>query len=142
MTLVVIIEFQPFSTTLIQVDSTHLHYGISDRSVIDPGSSPGGSKRAYVYRLKLELCSGNASAVSLLLNVTGCVLCRCASEKAVFRPSDEAVFTTLGVNTHLFACEPSELDSLVRNCFIDPLLLKYNAQMLTNVIFYESNELY
>uniref|UniRef100_A0A3B5MSY9 Ras-GEF domain-containing protein n=1 Tax=Xiphophorus couchianus TaxID=32473 RepID=A0A3B5MSY9_9TELE len=32
--------------------------------------------------------------------------------KAVFRPSDEAVFTTLGVNTHLFACEPSELDSL------------------------------
>lgn len=40
-----------------------------------------------------------------------CVLC---PEKAVFRPSDEAVFTTLGVNTHLFACEPSELDSLVR----------------------------
>lgn len=36
------------------------------------------------------------------------------SEKAVFRPSDEAVFTTLGVNTHLFACEPSELESLVR----------------------------
>lgn len=36
------------------------------------------------------------------------------SEKAVFRPSDEAVFTTLGVNTHLFACEASELDSLVR----------------------------
>uniref|UniRef100_A0A3Q1FI15 Rap guanine nucleotide exchange factor (GEF)-like 1 n=1 Tax=Acanthochromis polyacanthus TaxID=80966 RepID=A0A3Q1FI15_9TELE len=33
--------------------------------------------------------------------------------KAVFRPSDEAVFTTLGVNTHLFACEPSELDSLL-----------------------------
>lgn len=24
------------------------------------------------------------------------------------------MFTTLGVNTHLFACEPSELDSLVR----------------------------
>lgn len=38
----------------------------------------------------------------------------CVSEKAVFRPSDEAVFTTLGVNTHLFTCEPSELDSLVR----------------------------
>ncbi|KAF6728968.1 Rap guanine nucleotide exchange factor-like 1 [Oryzias melastigma] len=36
-----------------------------------------------------------------------------AGEKAVFRPSDEAVFTTLGVNTHLFACEPSELDSLL-----------------------------
>lgn len=36
------------------------------------------------------------------------------SEKAVFRPSDEAVFTTLGVNTHLFACEPLELESLVR----------------------------
>uniref|UniRef100_A0A3Q2D2N5 Rap guanine nucleotide exchange factor (GEF)-like 1 n=1 Tax=Cyprinodon variegatus TaxID=28743 RepID=A0A3Q2D2N5_CYPVA len=35
-----------------------------------------------------------------------------SSGKAVFRPSDEAVFTTLGVNTHLFACEPSELDSL------------------------------
>lgn len=35
------------------------------------------------------------------------------TEKAVFRPSDEAVFTTLGVNTHLFTCEPSELDSLV-----------------------------
>lgn len=32
----------------------------------------------------------------------------------MFRPSDEAVFTTLGVNTHLFTCEPSELDSLVR----------------------------
>uniref|UniRef100_A0A3B4XHH3 Rap guanine nucleotide exchange factor like 1 n=1 Tax=Seriola lalandi dorsalis TaxID=1841481 RepID=A0A3B4XHH3_SERLL len=26
---------------------------------------------------------------------------------------DEAVFTTLGVNTHLFTCEPSELDSLL-----------------------------
>lgn len=38
-----------------------------------------------------------------------------SSEKAVFRPSDEAVFTTLGVNTHLFTCEPSELDSLVRS---------------------------
>ncbi|XP_068192743.1 rap guanine nucleotide exchange factor-like 1 [Antennarius striatus] len=36
-----------------------------------------------------------------------------AGEKAVFRPSDEAVFTTLGVNTHLFACEPSDLDSLL-----------------------------
>ncbi|KAL6102365.1 rapgefl1 [Pungitius sinensis] len=36
-----------------------------------------------------------------------------AGEKAVFRPSDEAVFTTLGVNTHLFTCEPSELDSLL-----------------------------
>uniref|UniRef100_A0A4W4E6V2 Ras-GEF domain-containing protein n=1 Tax=Electrophorus electricus TaxID=8005 RepID=A0A4W4E6V2_ELEEL len=36
-----------------------------------------------------------------------------SGEKAVFRPSDEAVFTTLGVNTHLFACEPSELESLM-----------------------------
>lgn len=36
-----------------------------------------------------------------------------SGEKAVFRPSDEAVFTTLGVNTHLFTCEPSELDSLM-----------------------------
>uniref|UniRef100_A0A8C7DBS0 Rap guanine nucleotide exchange factor like 1 n=1 Tax=Oncorhynchus kisutch TaxID=8019 RepID=A0A8C7DBS0_ONCKI len=36
-----------------------------------------------------------------------------AGEKAAFRPSDEAVFTTLGVNTHLFACEPSELESLL-----------------------------
>uniref|UniRef100_A0A8C2W9Y9 Rap guanine nucleotide exchange factor like 1 n=1 Tax=Cyclopterus lumpus TaxID=8103 RepID=A0A8C2W9Y9_CYCLU len=36
-----------------------------------------------------------------------------AGEKVVFRPSDEAVFTTLGVNTHLFACEPTELDSLL-----------------------------
>ncbi|XP_061080344.1 rap guanine nucleotide exchange factor-like 1 [Conger conger] len=36
-----------------------------------------------------------------------------AGEKAVFRPSDEAVFTTLGVNTHLFACEPSELETLL-----------------------------
>ncbi|XP_051905049.1 rap guanine nucleotide exchange factor-like 1 isoform X2 [Hippocampus zosterae] len=36
-----------------------------------------------------------------------------AGEKAVFRPSDEAVFTTLGVNTHLFTCQPSELDSLL-----------------------------
>ncbi|XP_054462945.1 rap guanine nucleotide exchange factor-like 1 [Anoplopoma fimbria] len=36
-----------------------------------------------------------------------------AGEKAVFRPSDEAVFTTLGVNTHLFACEPTELESLL-----------------------------
>lgn len=36
-----------------------------------------------------------------------------AGEKAVFRPSDEAVFTTLGVNTHLFACEPAELESLL-----------------------------
>ncbi|XP_010872975.1 rap guanine nucleotide exchange factor-like 1 isoform X1 [Esox lucius] len=36
-----------------------------------------------------------------------------AGEKAVFRPSDEAVFTTLGVNTHLFACEPSELENLL-----------------------------
>ncbi|KAL2076547.1 hypothetical protein ACEWY4_027857 [Coilia grayii] len=38
------------------------------------------------------------------------VLC---SEKAVFRPTDEAVFTTLGVNTHLFACEPAELETLM-----------------------------
>ncbi|XP_036408882.1 rap guanine nucleotide exchange factor-like 1 [Megalops cyprinoides] len=36
-----------------------------------------------------------------------------SGEKAVFRPSDEAVFTTLGVNTHLFACEPSELETLL-----------------------------
>ncbi|KAL4657851.1 rap guanine nucleotide exchange factor-like 1 [Arapaima gigas] len=36
-----------------------------------------------------------------------------SGEKAVFRPSDEAVFTTLGVNTHLFACEPAELDTLL-----------------------------
>ncbi|XP_069041710.1 rap guanine nucleotide exchange factor-like 1 [Lepisosteus oculatus] len=36
-----------------------------------------------------------------------------SGEKAVFRPSDEAVFTTLGVNTHLFACEPHELDALL-----------------------------
>ncbi|XP_056438068.1 rap guanine nucleotide exchange factor-like 1 [Gadus chalcogrammus] len=36
-----------------------------------------------------------------------------AGEKAVFRPSDEAVFTTLGVNTHLFACEPPELETLL-----------------------------
>ncbi|KAK5855735.1 hypothetical protein PBY51_007382 [Eleginops maclovinus] len=36
-----------------------------------------------------------------------------AGEKAVFRPSDEAVFTTLGVNTHLFTCEPTELESLL-----------------------------
>ncbi|XP_061892629.1 rap guanine nucleotide exchange factor-like 1 [Entelurus aequoreus] len=36
-----------------------------------------------------------------------------AGEKAVFRPSDEAVFTTLGVNTHLFTCQPCELDSLL-----------------------------
>uniref|UniRef100_A0A8B9RJQ2 Rap guanine nucleotide exchange factor (GEF)-like 1 n=1 Tax=Astyanax mexicanus TaxID=7994 RepID=A0A8B9RJQ2_ASTMX len=36
-----------------------------------------------------------------------------SGEKAVFRPSDEAVFTTLGVNTHLFACEPSELEALM-----------------------------
>ncbi|KAJ8251681.1 hypothetical protein GJAV_G00223970 [Gymnothorax javanicus] len=36
-----------------------------------------------------------------------------AGEKAVFRPSDEAVFTTLGVNTHLFACEPAELETLL-----------------------------
>uniref|UniRef100_A0A3P8VT81 Rap guanine nucleotide exchange factor like 1 n=1 Tax=Cynoglossus semilaevis TaxID=244447 RepID=A0A3P8VT81_CYNSE len=36
-----------------------------------------------------------------------------SGEKAVFRPTDEAVFTTLGVNTHLFVCEPSELDSLL-----------------------------
>ncbi|XP_057203104.1 rap guanine nucleotide exchange factor-like 1 isoform X3 [Triplophysa rosa] len=36
-----------------------------------------------------------------------------SGEKAVFRPSDEAVFTTLGVNTHLFACEPLELESLI-----------------------------
>ncbi|XP_048868736.1 rap guanine nucleotide exchange factor-like 1 isoform X1 [Brienomyrus brachyistius] len=36
-----------------------------------------------------------------------------SGEKAVFRPSDEAVFTTLGVNTHLFACEPQELETLL-----------------------------
>ncbi|XP_060946499.1 rap guanine nucleotide exchange factor-like 1 [Limanda limanda] len=36
-----------------------------------------------------------------------------AGEKAVFRPSDEAVFTTLGVNTHLFTCEASDLESLL-----------------------------
>ncbi|KAG9346280.1 hypothetical protein JZ751_008105 [Albula glossodonta] len=36
-----------------------------------------------------------------------------SGEKAVFRPSDEAVFTTLGVNTHLFACEAHELDTLL-----------------------------
>ncbi|KPP63028.1 hypothetical protein Z043_118741 [Scleropages formosus] len=36
-----------------------------------------------------------------------------SGEKAMFRPSDEAVFTTLGVNTHLFACEPHELDALL-----------------------------
>ncbi|XP_061702055.1 rap guanine nucleotide exchange factor-like 1 isoform X2 [Syngnathoides biaculeatus] len=36
-----------------------------------------------------------------------------AGEKAVFRPSDEAVFTTLGVNTHLFTCQPDELESLL-----------------------------
>uniref|UniRef100_A0A8C5G7S9 Ras-GEF domain-containing protein n=1 Tax=Gouania willdenowi TaxID=441366 RepID=A0A8C5G7S9_GOUWI len=35
-----------------------------------------------------------------------------SGEKAVFRPSDEAVFTTLGVNTHLFVCDTTELDTL------------------------------
>uniref|UniRef100_A0AAY4D035 Rap guanine nucleotide exchange factor like 1 n=1 Tax=Denticeps clupeoides TaxID=299321 RepID=A0AAY4D035_9TELE len=43
-----------------------------------------------------------------------------SGEKAVFRPSDEAVFTTLGVNTHLFACEPSELENLVRTLYFLP----------------------
>ncbi|CAL9693900.1 unnamed protein product [Knipowitschia caucasica] len=36
-----------------------------------------------------------------------------AGEKIVFRPTDEAVFTTLGVNTHLFTCEARELESLM-----------------------------
>lgn len=52
------------------------------------------------------------------------VLLSCYAEKAVFRPSDEAVFTTLGVNTHLFACEPSELESLVRNLALSHLPCK------------------
>ncbi|KAG2461027.1 RPGFL factor, partial [Polypterus senegalus] len=36
-----------------------------------------------------------------------------SGEKIMFRPSDDSVFTTLGVNTHLFACEPAELDTLL-----------------------------
>ncbi|XP_033913110.1 rap guanine nucleotide exchange factor-like 1 [Acipenser ruthenus] len=36
-----------------------------------------------------------------------------SGEKAVFRPSEDSVFTTLGVNTHLFACEPERLGALV-----------------------------
>lgn len=55
------------------------------------------------------------------------------TEKAVFRPSDEAVFTTLGVNTHLFACEPSELESLVRNGALSHLHVKIEIkQVLIN----------
>ncbi|MGH0181233.1 UNVERIFIED_CONTAM: hypothetical protein FKN15_006344 [Acipenser sinensis] len=36
-----------------------------------------------------------------------------SGEKAVFRPSEDSVFTTLGVNTHLFVCEPARLGTLV-----------------------------
>nr|AIM47942.1 RAPGEFL1 [Pantodon buchholzi] len=36
-----------------------------------------------------------------------------SGEKSVFRLSDEAVFTALGVNTHLFACEAVELEALL-----------------------------
>lgn len=49
------------------------------------------------------------------------------TEKAVFRPSDEAVFTALGVNTHLFACEPFELESLVRNMALSHLHAKMKS---------------
>lgn len=56
------------------------------------------------------------------------VLMNAFSEKAVFRPSDEAVFTTLGVNTHLFACEPSELESLVSNGLIDSIVCCFKGK--------------
>ncbi|XP_041282196.1 rap guanine nucleotide exchange factor-like 1 [Onychostruthus taczanowskii] len=35
------------------------------------------------------------------------------AEKAVLQPSEECVFTTLGINSHLFACTRDTLDSLV-----------------------------
>lgn len=36
-----------------------------------------------------------------------------SGEKAVLQPSEECVFTTLGINSHLFACTKDALDSLV-----------------------------
>ncbi|NXR88382.1 RPGFL factor, partial [Hypocryptadius cinnamomeus] len=36
-----------------------------------------------------------------------------SGEKAVLQPSEECVFTTLGINSHLFACTRDTLDSLV-----------------------------
>ncbi|NWY47494.1 RPGFL factor, partial [Sylvia atricapilla] len=36
-----------------------------------------------------------------------------AAEKAVLQPSEECVFTTLGINSHLFACTRDTFDSLV-----------------------------
>lgn len=35
------------------------------------------------------------------------------AEKAVLQPSEECVFTTLGINSHLFACTRDTFDSLV-----------------------------
>lgn len=35
------------------------------------------------------------------------------AEKAVLQPSEECVFTTLGINSHLFACTRDAFDSLV-----------------------------
>ncbi|XP_061567487.1 rap guanine nucleotide exchange factor-like 1 [Cololabis saira] len=61
-----------------------------------------------LVREKLQYSEDQPVTGSLVL-----VAVTSAGEKAPFRPSDEAVFTTLGVNTHLFACEPAELDSLL-----------------------------
>ncbi|NXI71875.1 RPGFL factor, partial [Anseranas semipalmata] len=36
-----------------------------------------------------------------------------SGEKAVLQPSEECVFTTLGINSHLFACTKDTFDSLV-----------------------------
>lgn len=36
-----------------------------------------------------------------------------SAEKAVLQPSEECVFTTLGINSHLFACTRDTFDSLV-----------------------------
>ncbi|KAM6957697.1 rap guanine nucleotide exchange factor-like 1 [Aplochiton taeniatus] len=62
-----------------------------------------------LVREKLQYSEEQPSQPALLLLVA----VTSAGEKAVFRPSDEAVFTALGINTHLFVCEPSELDTLL-----------------------------
>lgn len=43
-----------------------------------------------------------------------------AAEKAVLQPSEECVFTTLGINSHLFACTRDTFDSLVSSVLGTP----------------------
>ncbi|NXB27143.1 RPGFL factor, partial [Rhagologus leucostigma] len=57
-----------------------------------------------------------------------------SGEKAVLQPSEECVFTTLGINSHLFACTRDTFDSLVSSVLLLCEGLGKRAHLLKKLI--------